>query len=436
MADGSGTPADGNNHVAASITLMVGAVAALGTGITSLAVTGSIGRVQRNHPTWFAIAIGLVVAASACWLIAAALARQDATPADDGTKPSTTGAKPATKGQNGGGGSRWQRRLAVGGIALAGIGVVLGFLISVNTAGEPERPIVSLRLDPTTLTLSGTAKVSRLSSEEPLTVTIDGMVRNGAKLVVTQRLAEASVGPDSDGNANEEILVHIPPGQFDVVGVRATTKDDQKPADQCGSYPTVPPDDDDKGGVVSNVADDQKPVASTSMPAGTDGIQTGLPTDGTAAAPEVKKTRAGTGCQYVSLPPPTLRPPLTRRWVGAGRRTLLVTATTPNAIASGAKRPLLHMDVVAFDGKRVTVLERVVRDPAAPGQAIAPLRISVPASARTVCAWASLDAKPLIVPTPCPLSKGMEQFKGNGAAAFEVMGPAAFRSTTTKKKAR
>ena len=435
MADESGTPTNGNNQAAATITLMVGAVAALGTGITSLAVTGTLGRIQRNHATWFAIAIGLVVAASACWLIAAALARQDATPSPTGAEPSTTGQAGGGGGGGGGGGSKLQHRLAAGGIILAGLGVILGFIISVNTAGEPERPIVSLRLDPTTLTLSGTAKVSRLSSEEPLTVTIDGMRRDGAKLVVTQRLAEASVGPDSDGNANEEILVHIPPGQFDVVGVRATTKDDQKPADQCGSYPTVPPDDD-KGGVVSNVTDDQQAVANAGAGAGADGIQTGLPADGTPAAPEVKKTRAGTGCQYVSLPPPTLRPPLTRRWVGAGRRTLQITATTPNAMANGDKRPLLHIDVVAFDGKRVTVLERVVRDPAAPGQAIPPLRVSVPASSRTVCAWASLDAKPLIAPTPCPLDKGMEQFKGNGAAAFEVLGPAALRRTTAKKKAR
>jgi uncharacterized membrane protein len=433
----SGTPGTGTNQVVQWIGLMVGAAAALATGVTSLAVTGSIGRVQRNHPTWFAFAIGLVVAAGACWLVAAALAqlnRTSAAPADDAAT-----AHPTTAHQTGSGASSGQKFWTLTGIALAAAGVIIGFFVSVNTAGEPERPIVSLHLDPATLTLGGTAKVRRLSSTEPLTVTVDGMVRKGAKLVITQRLAESSVGPNDDGEANQDIFVHVPAGQFDVVGVRATTKDDQKPIDQCGSYPTAPSFDDADGGSVSNVPSGQEavagtavPDATTSVPAGTEGIQVSgeLP-----AAPETKKPRAGTGCQYVSLPPATVRPPLSSRWLGSGRRTLLVTAATPNVAASGDQRPLLHLDVVASDGKRVITLARVVRDPVAPGQTIPALRIPVPASARTVCAWASLDPTPLVDRAPCPLSAGAERFKGAGASAFQLMGPAALRTAAKKKVA-
>lgn len=373
---------------------MAGGVAALATAVTSLAVTGTLGRMQRNHPVSFSIAIGLIVIASATLIITGVLAR----------RPDSRDA--------------FVRIGNAIGVAFAAAALILGFVVSIKTAGEPERPNVSVTLDPATMVLTGTAKVERLSTGTPLTVTVDGIVRHGASLVIVQRLAEASVGPDADGNATKAISVPVPPGRFDVVGVRATIKDSDKPADQCGSYPTAPsakaakhPDGTTTTGVVSSTA-----------PGGY-GINTNQP----MAAPQVKQAKPGTGCQYVSLPVSTKRPSLAVRWVGKGRRAVRLSVATPNAALGGSKPALVHLDVVASTSKGTVTLARVVRDAVPPGQVIPDLRVPVPASARSVCAWATLDAAPLPARPSCPLAHSTK-LAGGGVSAFQLTGPAGLKA--------
>jgi hypothetical protein len=384
--------------ISAAIATMAGGVAALATAITSLAVTGTIGRMQRNHPKAFAIAIGLIVAGSAMLLIAGILAK-----------------RPGLR-------SGLVRAGGVVGVAAAAAALIVGFYFSIKTVGEPERPVVSVTLDPGTMVLTGTAEVERLSSGTPLTVTVDGIVRHGSTLVITQRLAEASVGPDGDGNATKSIVVPVPSGRFDVVGVRATTKDSDKPEDQCGSYPTAPAAKSSKNSGVISAATPRAYGIQTSVAEGT-------------IAPQVKQAKPGTGCQYVSLPVVTKRPGLTVRWVGRGRRALRLSVATPNAALDGTKPGLVHLDVVASTSAGAATLARVVRDAVPPGQVIPDLRVPVPASARSICAWATLDAQPLPSRPSCPLSRS-GKLAVAGVSAFQLTGPTGLKEAKAKAKAK
>lgn len=373
-----------------SVALLGGGVAALATGLTSLTATGNLGRVQRNHPGWFSVAVGLVLVAGVCWLLAA---RHEAARA----KPVAGAAVTNTNVPLYRRGWRWLAPKLTGlGILLTGTGVILAFVLSIVTVGEPERPNVTVTLDPATMKLTGTAKVSHLSSDEPLTVAVDGMVFEGTTLVIKQRLAESSVGPDGDGDASHAIAVDVPPGHFDAVGVRATTKDqkDGDPPERCGSYPAR-----DKG---------DAPAATT------------VSTPGAYAPPvNSSQTKTGTGCQYLMLPTSTRRPGLAARWTSAKRDALDVTVVTPNATNRGKRPMALHVDVVvAFgkNGKNHLTVGRFVRDPAAPGEKIEPFRVAVPRNARVVCAIARLDSRALLQTSRCPL-------RGVSSMAVQLRGP-------------
>jgi hypothetical protein len=370
----------------AAIATLAAAGTALATGVTGLAVTGTIGRVQRNHPTTFAVALGLTIGAAACLTIAGTVASRRRKP-DVSTGRAVVSAWDWTS-------KAW---LLVG-IALATAGVITGFAVSITTAGDTERPRISVTLDAATLTMTGSATVKHLSSNDPLIVTVDGLKLKDGLLTISRRLAEASIGPDSDGNAGQRISVHVPPGAYDAVGVRATIKDSDKTADACGTYPSavaVAPADDKVGEVIAT-DDNGQQVTSVA-----------------------KRPKSGTACYYVALPAPE-RPRLSVRWAGIGHRTLLVGAVAPNAAQGKTMTGLLHVDVMGRVGKRMVTLLRVVREPSGPGEIVHAQRIAVPAAVESVCATARVIARGSVTVRPrCPLHVG------DGGTLLEMRGPAA-----------
>src|SRR3954463_11456862 len=95
------------------------------SGVGALAVTGVIGRIQRNHGQLLAIALGLVVLGAALWAAAVLL----------------------DKGLG-------QRLCKFGGLLATAAGIIVGFVAAITSAGETEQPTVSVKLDRANLRLT------------------------------------------------------------------------------------------------------------------------------------------------------------------------------------------------------------------------------------------------------------------------------------------
>ncbi|MCW2986680.1 MAG: hypothetical protein JWR63_4250 [Conexibacter sp.] len=380
--------------------LVAGGVA-LGSGVTGLAVTGTIGRVQRNHPQWFTASVGLAVVAGACWLFSVLVAQ-------------------ATREEQ----MAWWKRPVyfwewtkkpwmILGIFAAVVGVLIGFFVSISSVSEAERPRVSVSIDPDTLLLTGTAKVSHLSSKEPLTVSVEGMVYRHGVLRWRRRLAEASVGPDGDGDATQDLSVRIPPGRYDVVGVSATIKDDNQPADKCGTYPTAP-----KATQTVPAATQTAPAAAKVLPVTT--TASGERESKAKAVPPLKspKPDEGTGCIYMPLPTRGQRPRIDAHYVDAARQQLAVSVAAPNLATAGVTRPFVHLDATGWDGAGIVTLGRQVREADGPGTGARTLTLAVPRNVRRVClrAWLTPRSE-LGKRVTCPLRPHV-----NGST-MELIGP-------------
>jgi len=172
-----------------------------------------LGRVQRNQGFWFAIALGLVVAAAAFWVI------------------SETGLPEG----------KWRSRGRVTSIVLAGVGAVLAFAFAVGTANDAERPALTVRLAEKTLALTGEATAGNLSSSDRLVVFVDGLIARTGEYAVADRLYQSYSGPDTDGNARNRVDVQLPPGRFDAVQVKAFTGAEASVCDRRAPQPLGTP---------------------------------------------------------------------------------------------------------------------------------------------------------------------------------------------------
>jgi hypothetical protein len=193
------------------VAALVGGVTALLTGIGALSLTGTLGRVQRNHPTAFAIALGLVVVGVTLVALGAVLARRSERLSGFGTA------------------------LWIAGALGTAAGVIVGFVVAVASAGQTERPSLDVRLDQERLTVTGTASVSDMSSRDSLEVRVYGLRDYDHELLTPAMqsvpLARMVVGPDGDGKATQNLDVRLPHGGYDAIGVTASVKDDTHP---CG----------------------------------------------------------------------------------------------------------------------------------------------------------------------------------------------------------
>jgi hypothetical protein len=204
----------GEDGKAAGLASVVAAATALVTGVGALTLTGTLGRVQRNHGMLFAIALGVAVVGAGIWL---------------GSSLISLKARPIRRR----GWTLGRRQVAQGLAAiLTVVGVALGFITAVITANDTEQPTVTVKLDDESLALTGTAAVNNLSSADRLGVVVDGLSKSANGYRIEENLSHSLVGPDGEGKAKTEFDVQVPPGRFDAVGVKAFT-DDPEP---CGVY--------------------------------------------------------------------------------------------------------------------------------------------------------------------------------------------------------
>jgi hypothetical protein len=168
-------------------------VAALG----GLALTGTIGRVQRDDPLGISIAIGLVVASGALWVVASVTT---APTGDEHRGPLDT-------------------FLRIVSIVLAAAGFVLALAVAVSTANNEARPQISAILSKDYSKLTTQVTASGLPSNNRLAFRIDLL----KKSEFVRSLYQAYVGPDSDGNVKQTIKTPLPQGNYNEIGIKAYT---------------------------------------------------------------------------------------------------------------------------------------------------------------------------------------------------------------------
>jgi hypothetical protein len=341
---------------------IVGAATALVTGVGALTLTGTLGRVQRNHGEWFIGSIGAVVVGAGLGLFATLVI----------TNLSV------------------RKVLQGAAVLLAVCGVAVGFAVAVGTADDVERPSLAITLDEGKLAVTGKAEVGNLSSNERLVVFVDGLVpgRDGYRTV--SRLYQTYAGPDSDGNAAAEIDVQVPPGRFVAIGVKAFTG---KNASKC-----------DRSAPGLNA-----PVTGYRVP-GEIGTQhktaVATPVAQLADEPEDRDP----GCVIVVLPGRPYRPQLTATWEPTDRwpSSVKVTVKASDVGVGTMKDALIAVQVVArrSGDRRQIALYRTFIEPHSRGATARRLLVPLDANARTVCADARYVAPGDRLPRArCPIGK-------------------------------
>lgn len=191
--DDEGTKGSGGISLASIGLLVTPLLAILG----GLALTGTVGRVQRDEPFWFSVAIGLVLFSGAAWVAADTL-----------TAPQGSASRSWT--------DKIIRLVSLG-AALGGF--VLALTIAVASANNESRPQITptLSADRTTLTTHVTA--SNLPTDNRLAFRID-LLRESKTII---HLYQSYVGPNSDGDVDQTITTRLPRGGFEEIGIKAYT---------------------------------------------------------------------------------------------------------------------------------------------------------------------------------------------------------------------
>jgi hypothetical protein len=338
---------------------IVGAATALVSGIGALSLTGTLGRVQRNHGEWFIGSIGVVVVGAGLGLIA--------------TLVFTNGT--------------WRKVLQAVAVVLVVCGVALSFAVAVGTADDVERPSLAITLDEDTLAVTGSAKVGNLSSNDRLVVFVDGLLPGIDGYRTVSRLYQAYAGPDSDGDASAEIDVQVPPGRFAAVSVKAFTGKEASTCDKRAPRPSTTP-----------VAPEETRT----------GEKTAVPTPVGQLADEPEDRDPG--CVIVVLPGRPYRPQLTATWEPTDRRPRLVKVNVKASdVGVGtAKDALIAVQVVgrrSGDPRRIA-LYRTFIEPQSRGATTRRLVVPTEANVRTVCAEARYVAPGDHFPRArCPIEK-------------------------------
>jgi hypothetical protein len=225
--------------------------------------------------------------------------------------------------------------------------MVIGFGAAIRTADDTEKPRVEIRIDPATLTLTGTVKADNLSSDEGLDVYVDGRLNDSNRLTP---LSHVFVGPNGDGEATAKLEVPVPAGRFDDVAVTGHT--------------------------------------------GSGGLRCADPAD--------RKVRedGGTGCATLQLPPRDARPQLAATWDGkpALGDAVKLTLAAPNAPAGSR----LLLRVSGRRHGRTVQLYRAALKPPSTGILRREVRLPVPENVRLVCAEAFVLGNEAAPRVSCP----------------------------------
>jgi len=178
-----------------SIGVMIASVvAALGL----LTITGTVGRVQREDPTLFSIALGLVLFAGALWLAA------------------STFTAPARVRE-----TRSTLDVVLRGLAiLAGlVGFALSLDLAVGTANNEPRPEITPTLNVKKHELTTEITASSLPTNHRLAFRVDLLDRGE----LVGHVYQAYVGPNADGNVNQTITTLLPTQGYTEIEVKAYT---------------------------------------------------------------------------------------------------------------------------------------------------------------------------------------------------------------------
>lgn len=191
--DGNGV--DGEKGLGLTAVAML--VVPLLTAVSGLALTGTIGRVQRDEPKYFAIAIGLVIAAGTVWVLASAL----------------------TAPRHGESRSLWDILLKLLALSLAAGGFVLAISAAIDAANNEPRPQITSTLSEDGTELTVNVKASNLATEKRLAIRVDLLSQEGS----VGEAYEAYIGPDGDGSIDHTVTVALPKSGYSRIGVRAHT---------------------------------------------------------------------------------------------------------------------------------------------------------------------------------------------------------------------
>ena len=205
-----------------------GLVAPLAATLGLFKATGSIGRIQRDHPQLLLLAIALVLVAGTMLAIATFLAGEG----------ETAKAK------------RWEQRLFFGASICTAAGFVLAIALVFNNAADEPRPAISATLSPDQSMLTAHVTATNLKTNHRLALKIDLATVKAGETVDsvypfardgTLPLERTYIGPDSDGNVDQTIKMGVPTGgEYTNLVVKAYTSETNQPC-------RVPAGDTDSG---------------------------------------------------------------------------------------------------------------------------------------------------------------------------------------------
>lgn len=330
--DPSGTQNDWRDlaKVGASLTAFIGVVSAL-------AVTGLLGRTERDHGDLFLGAVACVLVAAVFW-VSAAIFTPAAVPEREQPSPFqrlTPWWRSLTRVLKN------QKRLQFVGLLFLAGGFVCGFIAVLRTQHSPDRPTITAEVQGNKLVATVTA--AGLNSNDRVIVWVDGLrIENvpDYHVIKSQHLYFASVGADGDGNVDESVKLNVGSGRWDAVGIRAFAGDKS----ECQTDTNL------------------------------DLVE-----------------EAGPGCVIVPLSPVPRRPQLATRWGKDGDlRALTAVARATNMGG--------HMISLRIQGQlhrgRIT-LGRASAEPSPAGNGTISLHVDIPKSVNSVCVEGRLTFKPL-----------------------------------------
>jgi len=186
-------------------------VAPLAATLGLFKATDSIGRIQRDEPGLLWLAITLVLLAGTMLTIANFL----------------SGEGESKKGK------RWGRGLFFGASVCTAFGFALALGLVFSNAGQESRPQIAATLNDAETKLTAHVTASNLRTDHRLAVKVDlATVRFGHTVDSVHPfmrhgslpLERAYMGPNPDGNVDQELILSIPPGgKYTNVVIKAYT---------------------------------------------------------------------------------------------------------------------------------------------------------------------------------------------------------------------
>ncbi|HEY5941338.1 MAG TPA: hypothetical protein VIT89_00565 [Solirubrobacterales bacterium] len=193
-------------------------VAPLVAAMGALALTGTIGRVQRDYPEWFSVALILVVASGVLWVAA----------------PSFPSWRIGSRVQ-------FSTLAKAAAFVAGGAGFMLALALAVSTADNTPRPQITPTLSEDGSKLTAKITASNLPTDQRLVVKID--LLEGRQGIAS--IYESYMGPDGDGNIDQTVAIPLPKSGFSEIGVMAHTGDREA---KCDDFEAVAEDEEFRTG--------------------------------------------------------------------------------------------------------------------------------------------------------------------------------------------